>query len=196
MPKRYLVIGKSGQVGKSLQKLIKNASTFRTAGINKVNHDNFTFVGREEIDLTKPQSILDFFLVRSKAYDVIINCAAYTAVDQANSEPELADHVNHLAVRQLAEIAKSQEALFVHISTDYVFDGYGYLPYIESDRASPQNTYGSTKLKGEQAIQKSGCIGIIIRTSWVYSEFGNNFVKTMLKLGRSQDSLRVIMLQI
>ena len=117
-------------------------------------------------------------------------------MDKAESEPALADQINHLAVKQLAEIAKSQNSLLIHISTDYVFDGTNHKPYVETDKTNPTNIYGLTKLKAEQAMQASGCAGAIIRTSWVYSEFGNNFVKTMLRLGKERDNLNVIYDQI
>jgi dTDP-4-dehydrorhamnose reductase len=145
-----------------------------------------TFVGRDQLDLANTESI-EAYLSNHK-YDVIINCAAYTAVDKAESEPGLADQINHLAVKQLAEIAKQQDTTLIHISTDYVFNGQNYKPYIESDSTDPQSVYGSTKLKGEKAIQASNPKGCIIRTSWVYSEFGNNFVKTMLRLGKKKNS--------
>ena len=190
MTKRVLVTGKSGQLGNSLQKLVGDSvsSHGMTAGMT------FTFVGRDELDLASSESITDFF--KDRYFDAIINCAAYTAVDKAESEPELADQINHLAVAQLAEIAKQQTIPLIHISPDYVFNGQGFKPYVETDATDPQNVYGLTKLKGEQAIMASGCAGAIIRTSWVYSEFGNNFVKTMLRLGKERDSLNVIYDQI
>jgi len=129
-------------------------------------------------------------------FDVIVNCAAYTAVDKAEEQQELADTINHLAVKQLAEIAKQHHSLLIHISTDYVFDGTAHQPYQEKAVISPQNIYGETKFNGEQAIQSIACNAIIIRTSWVYSEYGNNFVKTMLKLGRERDQLNVIFDQV
>ncbi|MBE0472445.1 MAG: dTDP-4-dehydrorhamnose reductase [Methyloprofundus sp.] len=190
MTKRILVTGKNGQLGQSLQKLVEDSSLSLgiTAGMV------FTFVGRDELGLTCSDSISAFF--SNQRFDAMINCAAYTAVDKAESEPELADQINHIAVAQLAEIAKVQAIPLIHISTDYVFDGQSYKPYTEADLTDPQNVYGLTKLKGEQAILASGCKGAIIRTSWVYSEFGSNFVKTMLRLGKERDSLSVIFDQI
>jgi len=124
---------------------------------------------------------------------LIINCAAHTGVDKAESEPELAGAINHLAVQQLAKNAKQQHAKLIHISTDYVFNGQQYRPYIEQDEVDPQGVYGGTKLAGEQAVLQSMAEdALIIRTSWVYSEFGNNFVKTMLKLGADRESLGII----
>lgn len=195
MHKRILVTGKNGQLGQSLQKAVSNFAVIPSESEESpaCNYD-FTFVGRDELDLASPQSIEGFF--KDKSFDAIINCAAYTAVDKAESEPELADLINHLAVKQLAEIAKSQNSLLIHISTDYVFDGINHKPYVETDKTNPTNIYGLTKLKAEQAMQASGCAGAIIRTSWVYSEFGNNFVKTMLRLGKERDNLNVIYDQI
>ena len=199
MIKSILVTGKSGQLGQSLQKIANNGHPQPSCHPEQSEGspaDNFslTFVGRDQLDLANPKSIADFF--KNKHFDAIINCAAYTAVDKAESEPELADQINHLAVKQLADLAKAHNIFLVHISTDYVFDGTNYKPYVETDKTNPINIYGLTKLKGEQAIQASGCTGTIIRTSWVYSEFGNNFVKTMLRLGKERDSLNVIFDQV
>lgn len=183
MNKSILVTGKDGQLGQSIEKISLEYSQF-----------NFTFVGRDQLNLSNNKSILDFFT--DKKFDVIINCAAYTAVDQAESEPELADQINNLAVKCLAEIAKQQDAVFVHISTDYVFDGKKYLPYIEEDLTNPKNVYGKSKLEGERAVVDVNPKGAIIRTSWVYSEYGNNFVKTMLRFGKERNKLNVIFDQI
>lgn len=184
MPERILVTGKNGQLGQSLQKIAAEFPQF-----------DFVFVGREELDLNSSASIERFFSA-ADPFAAIMNAAAYTAVDKAESESELADQVNHLAVAQLAEIAKKQNTILLHVSTDYVFDGKSYRPYVETDGTSPQNQYGFSKLKGEQAMFASGCTGAIVRTSWVYSEFGNNFVKTMLRIGRDRDSLNVIFDQV
>lgn len=190
MIKRVLVTGKNGQLGQSLQKLVEDSSL----SFGMIAGVEFTFVGRDELDLTCSESIGAFF--NNQRFDAIINCAAYTAVDKAESEPELADQINHIAVAQLAEIAKQQAIPLIHISTDYVFNGQGFMPYVETDSTDPQNVYGLTKLKGEESILASGCTGAIIRTSWVYSEFGSNFVKTMLRLGKERDSLNVIFDQV
>ena len=202
-----LVTGKNGQLGQSLQKIVNTYHRHISASHCElssghcerseaipIEHYDFTFVGRDELNLVSSQSIADYF--QDKQFDAIIHCAAYTAVDKAESEPELADQINHRAVKQLAEIAKQQNTLLIYISTDYVFDGTHHKPYIETDKTSPMNVYGLTKLKGEQAMQASGCKGAIIRTSWVYSEFGHNFVKTMLRLGKARASLDVIVDQI
>lgn len=183
MVKTVLVTGKNGQLGQSLQRLTADYPHYR-----------FVFAGRAELDLSTVSSIAAYF--SKNWFDAIINCAAYTAVDQAELEPELADQVNHQAVAQLARIAQQQGSALIHISTDYVFDGTAHRPYREDDASHPQNVYGDSKLKGEQAIKRVNPRGAIIRTSWVYSEFGNNFVKTMLRLGRERDSLCVIFDQI
>jgi UDP-N-acetylglucosamine 4,6-dehydratase/5-epimerase len=183
---RILITGKNGQLGKSLHKLV-----------SEKKYDNeFIFVGREELDLSSESNIGHYFDSNDK-FDIIINCAAYTAVDKAEEEVELANQVNHLAVEQLAEIVKKQQARLIHISTDYVFDGKSDEPYNETDITSPINVYGETKLKGEQAVQKiMQTNAIIIRTSWLYSEFNNNFVDTILRLGEERDELNIVSDQI
>lgn len=182
--KKILVTGSNGQLGQSLRKIVKH-----------YNNGDVTFVTRAELDLSDVESITRYF--QQQQFDIIINCAAYTAVDKAESEPELADKINHLAVERLAEIALQQHAKLIHISTDYVFNGQQYRPYIESDSVAPQSVYGLTKLKGEHALLAAmDSNAVIIRTSWVYSEFGHNFVKTMLKLGLERDSLNVIFDQV
>ena len=188
---RILVTGKNGQLGRSIQKIVDTDSKID----NNQNYDDFIFVGREDLDLSSESSITHYF--DNNKFDIIINCAAYTAVDKAEEEQDLANQVNHLAVKQIAQIAKNQQAKLIHISTDYVFDGESEKPYIETDETSPINVYGRTKLAGEQALQEiMPTDAIIIRTSWVYSEFGNNFVKTMLRLGRERDELSVVSDQI
>jgi len=179
MPKRVLVTGKEGQLGRSIEAFARQYPQY-----------DFEFVGREELDLSSTENISNFFA--DQVFDAIINCAAYTAVDKAEEDAELADIINHLAVKQLAEIAKQQECIFIQISTDYVFNGQGFKPYIETDSTEPKSVYGASKLKGEQSIQNIKPKGCIIRTSWVYSEYGQNFVKTMQKLGNERDELNVI----
>jgi dTDP-4-dehydrorhamnose reductase len=181
--KKVLVTGKDGQLGQSLKQLTANYPLL-----------TFFFAGRNELDLATPESVERFFV--DNRFDAIINCAAYTAVDKAESEPGLAGQINHLSVKQLAEIAKQQDATLIHISTDYVFNGQNSKPYIESDETDPQSVYGATKLKGEQAFLEVKPKGCIIRTSWVYSEYGNNFVKTMLRLGKERDELGIIFDQV
>jgi len=174
-----LVTGSNGQVGSELQAL-SNAYKY-----------NFYFTDRDSLDITDKAALREF--VKNNAIDIIINAAAYTAVDKAEEDHENADRVNHLAVQYLAEIAKEKSIKLVHISTDYVFDGKNYKPYTEDNTANPNSVYGATKLAGEKAMQKvNPKNSIIIRTSWVYSNYGVNFVKTMLRLGKERDSLGVI----
>jgi len=177
--KSLLVIGKNGQLACSIRKI---AAEFSDLYIK--------FSKRCDLDLSDLQSIDNYFSLNR--YDIIVNAAAYTAVDQAESEPELADLINHQAVKKLAEIALQQDSVLIHVSTDYVFDGKSSTPYREEDPTNPINTYGRTKLLGEQAMQQISPRGCIVRTSWLISEFGNNFVKTMIRLGRERDELRVV----
>ena len=183
MPEKILVTGANGQLGQSIRKI---------AGI--YSQYEFIYIDIEDLDLTSPAAIVEYF--NQKSCDFIINCAAYTAVDKAETDLNLAEAINHLAVRSLAEIAIQKNITLIHISTDYVFDGQNCQPYIESDAVSPQSVYGATKLRGEQAIQGIAAKGGIIRTSWLYSEFGQNFVKTMLRLGTERDKLGVIFDQV
>lgn len=179
-----LVTGASGQLGSELQSISPLYSPY-----------NFTFADRSMLDLSNLCKMEDFF--DGKRFDAIINCAAYTAVDKAESETELADTINHRFVSMLAKIAKRDSTKLIHISTDYVFDGKNHRPYCESDPTGPTGVYGRTKCDGENAILSIAPANtVIIRTSWVYSSFGNNFVKTMLRLGRERDSLGVIFDQV
>ena len=185
---KILVTGKNGQLGKSIQKIVNTDTKIG----NNQSPNEYIFVGREDLDLSSESSISHYFDNNDKL-DIIINCAAYTAVDKAEKEQELANQVNHLAVKQLASIASNQQARLIHISTDYVFDGENGKPYTETDTPNPINVYGRTKLAGEKALQTVMPINaIIIRSSWLYSEYGNNFVKTMLRLGRERDELSVV----
>ena len=175
-----LIIGSEGQLGQSFRSLEQKFTNYK-----------FIFVSRDECDLSNQLSISEFF--ENKQFEVVINCAAYTSVDRAETESDLANQINHLAVKQLAEIAKLNESKFIHFSTDYVFNGDSKKPYLESDNVEPLNIYGKTKLRGDEAIQQVlSSNSIIVRTSWVYSEHGNNFVKTILKLGRERKELKVI----
>ena len=179
-----LVTGSSGQLGQSIQSIVTDYPDY-----------DFVFINRQQLDLSYEATITDFF--EHQTFDIIINCAAHTAVDKAETEPELANQINHLAVQKLANIAKQQNTKLIHISTDYVFNGKQYRPYLETDSIEPQSVYGQTKLSGEQAIQNTiNNNAIIIRTGWMYSEYGNNFVKTILKLGQERDSLNVIFDQV
>jgi dTDP-4-dehydrorhamnose reductase len=145
---------------------------------------------RRDADLGQPESLRA--VLRTARPDLILNAAAYTAVDRAESEPELADLVNHQSPRVLAEEAHRVGALLVHYSTDYVFDGMKPGPWLEDDQPAPLNTYGASKLKGEQAIAASCESFLILRTSWVYAGHGHNFLRTMLRLGVEQPVLRVV----
>ena len=182
---KILVIGKNGQLGKSIHKAV----------VDDELTDEFIFVGRKDLDLSNTSNITDYF--NHNNFDIIINCAAYTAVDKAEQEAALANQINHLAVKQLTSITNKQQARLIHISTDYVFDGESNKPYMETDKTNPINVYGKTKLAGEKALQAvMSTNSVIIRTSWVYSEYSNNFVKTMLRLGKERDELKVVSDQI
>ena len=174
-----LVTGSNGQLGSEIKEL---ASEYAYT---------FFFTDKDELDITNPHNITEF--VEKNNIDIIINCAAYTTVDKAESDETNANKVNHLAVQYLAKIAKEKNIKLIHISTDYVFDGKGHMPYKESDITNPNGVYGRTKLDGENAMIKiNPQNSIIIRTSWVYSSYGTNFVKTMLRLGKEKEQLGVI----
>lgn len=174
---RILLTGRNGQVGWELQK------TLAPLG-------ELTAPGRAELDLRDGARIDE--AVRAVGPDVIVNAAAYTAVDKAESEREAAFAVNAVAPRILAEAAKRSGALLVHYSTDYVFDGTKATPYLEDDAPNPLNVYGESKLAGERAIQASGCRYLILRTSWVYGARGSNFLLTILRLAAQRQELRVV----
>ena len=182
---RTLVTGVNGQLGKSIKSLVNQ---------QKIG-DSFVFVTRDQLDLSNPQSVKSYF--ESNTFDLIINSAAYTSVDGAELNEKEANMVNHLAVKQIAEIALNKNIKLIHISTDFVFDGFKSQPYLESDTTDPLNIYGKTKLAGENAvISIMHSNAIIIRTSWVYSEYGNNFVDTILKLVKNGNELNVVSDQI
>jgi dTDP-4-dehydrorhamnose reductase len=178
---KILLLGKNGQVGWELQR-----SLAPLGELIALDHDSKDFCG----DFTDLGGLAR--TVRSIAPDVIVNAAAHTAVDKAESEPELVRTINALAAGVLAQEAERANAWLIHYSTDYVFDGSGDKPWVESDATAPLNVYGATKLEGEQLIALSGCRHLIFRTSWVYGARGGNFAKTMLKLARERDSLSVI----
>lgn len=178
-----LVTGCNGQLGSEIKILSE-----------KYNH-GFFYTGISDLDICDGLELETY--ITKNSIDIIINCAAYTAVDKAENNYELANAINHLAVKNLAEICKQRSLRLIHISTDYVFDGDNYRPYIETDPTEPNSVYGVTKLAGEIAMMAiSPRNSIIFRTSWVYSGFGNNFVKTMLRLGRERDNLSVVFDQI
>ncbi len=178
-----LVTGSNGQVGSEIKELSSNYNY------------NFFFTTRDDIDITSKDSIKEF--CQTNSINVIINCAAYTAVDKAESDEINADLVNRKAVKKLSIVAKELDIKLIHISTDYVFDGKNFKPYVEEFQTNPQSVYGKTKLDGENEIRDINPLNsIIIRTSWVYSYYGNNFVKTMLRLGKEKEELGVIFDQI
>jgi dTDP-4-dehydrorhamnose reductase len=178
---KILLLGKNGQVGWELQR-----SLAPLGDVLALDSKSIDYCG----DLNDLEGIAA--TVRAYAPDVIVNAAAYTAVDKAESEPGQAQRVNAEAVAVLADEAQQLGAWLVHYSTDYVFDGSGAQPWQETDAVAPLSVYGASKLAGEQAIQASGCKQLIFRTSWVYAARGNNFAKTMLRLARERDSLSVI----
>jgi len=174
-----LVTGGNGQLGSEIKRI---APLYKDL--------NFVFTDVDTLDITD-EGALDKF-VESQNIKYIINCAAYTAVDKAEDESELCYKINRDAVRNIAVVAKKHSAKVIHISTDYVFDGTKKTPYVETDPVSPKSVYGKSKMEGEQALTATCRDSIIIRTAWLYSIYGNNFVKTMIKLGKERDSLNVV----
>jgi dTDP-4-dehydrorhamnose reductase len=174
-----LVTGANGQLGQSIKKV-------------ESNYPEFTFIyqNSQELDITNLDSCKVAFEKYKPQY--CINTAAYTAVDKAESEPEKAFEVNVNGPKNLAQVCAEYDTVLVHVSTDFIFDGTQTKPYVETDTPNPTSVYGLTKLQGEQAIEKSWAKHYIIRTSWVFSEFGNNFMKTMIRLGNERDSLSVV----
>ena len=182
MSKKILVTGANGQLGSELRVLSVNS-----------NHE-FLFTDVAELDITNREAVDNY--VSEHVTDIIVNCAAYTNVDKAEDDTEMADNINHLAVKNLAEVSAKYKLILIHISTDYVFDGSKNTPYLETDATAPLGVYGHTKLDGEKAVTDSGCDYLIIRTSWLYSSFGNNFVKTIRRLTAEKDSLKVVFDQV
>ena len=179
-----LVTGVNGQLGSELKEITPNFRDY-----------NFLFTDVSDLDITAHDEVRAF--IERNNINIIINCAAYTAVDKAESEPKLSDAINNLAVANFAQIANEKNIKLIHISTDYVFDGTNHKPYVETDTPNPKSVYGQTKLDGELAMRKINPINsIIIRTSWVYSKFGNNFVKTMLRLAETKSEISVVADQI
>lgn len=175
---KILILGSSGQLGKCLKDQFQNSS------------HKLIFSCREDIDISNFE--LTKILITKIAPDLIINASAYTAVDKAEENEEYANVINNLAVKNIAKICNDIKCFLIHISTDYVFDGHSNKPYKEDDKINPQSVYGFTKLAGELAIQYSGCKHIIIRTAWVFSEYGNNFLKNMLNLAEKFSELNVV----
>jgi len=186
---KILVTGKNGQLGQSIKRLLDEKC------IANLSSFSFIFTDREELNLENLESIQSYFV--SNDIDIIINCAAYTKVDQAEEDQSQANLINHNAVRELAKISKRNKIKLIHISTDFVFNGHKKEPYTEDDKTSPINIYGETQLAGELAIISTMPFNsIIIRTGWVYSEFGNNFVKTILNLATKSNTLDIVSDQI
>ena len=178
-----LVTGANGQLGREVQR------------IGSIMPNNYIFTDIDELDITNRNGVMEF--VNANKIDIIINCAAYTNVEQAESNPDLAELLNATAVANLAAAAKSVDATLFHISTDYVFGKEPYnVPCTEEQKGTPTGVYGLTKLHGEQRIAQTGCNHAIIRTAWLYSEFGKNFCRTMMSLTSTKPSLKVVFDQV
>lgn len=182
MSRNILITGSNGQLGSEIRSLAATIS------------DNFLFTDIDELDITDPEAI-DSFISDNKI-DIVINCAAYTNVEGAEDDFSTAETINHHAVVYLAKSVERHGATLIHISTDYVFDGKSNIPYIESHPTSPIGVYGESKLRGEKGVIQNTSRYIIIRTSWLYSSWGNNFVKTMLRLSRERERLTVVFDQV
>lgn len=180
---KILVTGGNGQLGMELQRIASAGTEHR-----------FSFYDLPDLDIAESDVVERVF--REQRPDVVINAAAYTAVDRAESDADLAFRVNRDGAANLASFSREAGALLVHVSTDYVFDGKGGLPYTEEDEASPLGVYGRSKHEGEELVRAIDPSHLIVRTSWLYSAYGANFVKTMLKLGAERDELRVVFDQI
>ena len=178
-----LVTGSNGQLGSEIKDLATNYKDI-----------NFFFMDLPELNICNAEALNTFIL--NQNINAVINCAAYTAVDQAEEDPEIAEQVNAKGVLNLVNALKKVNGKLIHISTDYVFDGNSFLPYQESDEVNPIGVYGNTKRSGELVALNSGIDALVMRTSWLYSAYGNNFVKTMLKLGHDRDELGVIFDQV
>lgn len=182
--KQILVTGCKGQLGNEIQLLApKYAETC-----------HFFFTDKEELDITNRKAVYAF--IEQNHISIVINCAAFTAVDKAEDNAELCDLLNHVAPGYLAEAVASVGGSMIQVSTDYVFDGTGCTPYKEDGATNPQTVYGRTKLAGEESVIRSCAGSMVIRTAWLYSTFGNNFVKTMIRLGKERDALGVVFDQI
>ena len=180
---RILVTGSNGQLGSEIRELTKNDGT-----------NVYFYTDVSELDITDKSAVNKF--IENQQIDIVVNCAAYTQVDKAEEEEKTAFLINATAPGNLAVACKKYDATLFHISTDYVFDGSNNVPYIETESTSPLGVYGRSKLEGEEFIQQSGCNYLIIRTSWLYSSFGNNFVKTIARLSSEKDELKVVFDQI
>ncbi|SMC33336.1 dTDP-4-dehydrorhamnose reductase [Moheibacter sediminis] len=183
--KKVLITGANGQLGKCLQDAVS---------ANPIEGFQFLFCDRTQLDISQKEVVETFFF--SNKIDICVNCAAYTAVDLAETETELAFKVNSDAVKFLAEECKEQNATLIHVSTDYVFDGNSNAPYTPADQTNPINVYGKSKLDGEKWALGTNPQTIVIRTSWVYSQYGKNFYTTMLRLMKERDELNIVSDQI
>ena len=181
--KKILVTGSKGQLGNELQVAAKAFSQFE-----------LVFTDVDELDICNLTAIEQF--VKNAGFDAIVNCAAYTAVDKAETDDDLCYKINRDAVQNLAQIAQCNGLKLIHVSTDYVFDGTQHTPYVETDTVCPVSVYGKSKLAGEELALKNCDQVAVIRTSWLYSAFGNNFVKTMMRIGQERESLNVIFDQV
>ena len=177
-----LVTGANGQLGMEMRNVSAGSA------------DRYIFTDVAELDITDADAVDR--VIASEKVEVIINCAAYTNVDKAEEDEQTADLINHKAVAILASAAAKYGATLIHISTDYVFDGHSCIPYKEDDPTSPTGAYGQTKLAGERAVIESGCKYLIFRTAWLYSPYGKNFMKTMMKLTAEKDILNVVFDQV
>ncbi len=175
----FLVTGADGQLGQC----------FRAVAQEFPNH-HLIFTNRQEVDLTRPETIQDFF--ETNPFSVIINCAAYTQVDQAEGEYEKAHQINAKGVQNLVTFAQEKELSLIHFSTDYVFSGNASVPFQEDDKCNPINAYGQSKYEGEQRMDKAMCPHTTFRISWLFSPFGTNFVKTILRLSKTKEQLEVV----
>jgi dTDP-4-dehydrorhamnose reductase len=180
---RVLITGSNGQLGSEIKELATNYKKL-----------DFVFKDLPDLDICDFE-VLQAFIIDHKI-NAVINCAAYTAVDKAEEDAEIAEHVNSIGVSNLVNALQTVNGKLIHISTDYVFDGDHFLPYKESDSVSPIGVYGETKREGELVVINSDIEAIVIRTSWLYSAYGNNFVKTMLRLGNEKEKLNVIFDQV
>ncbi|MBQ3582363.1 MAG: dTDP-4-dehydrorhamnose reductase [Alistipes sp.] len=180
--KRILVTGANGQLGSEMRRL------------GEISPNEYIFTDVAELDITDKDAVIAF--TQQNNINVIVNCAAYTNVDKAEDDEATAELINATAVRNLAEAAKSVDATLFHVSTDYVFGSEGNTPRTEDMPLNPLGAYGRTKLHGEQAIAEVGAKAIIIRTAWLYSEYGNNFLKTMLRLTKEKETLNVVFDQV
>ncbi len=186
-----LVTGANGQLGNCIRNAVSNASQ----DSHLESQDNYIFTDVAELDITNADAVMK--AVKDNDINVVVNCAAYTNVDKAESDAEFAEVLNAKAVKNLADAMKANDGTLIHISTDYVFGGsLGNTPRTEEEPTNPTGVYGVTKLHGEQAIQESGVKALIFRTAWLYSEYGKNFVKTMLNLTATKPELKVVFDQV